>query len=241
MNEAQDFSSLSKAGNLTVWLLYTNMNDTVAYSFNCSDSNNALMSPYIGGQTVKNLFWPYEEYTLGSSRKEFYANGSAPFFGCLDSVEMNQYSFKALVPKTNWIEMYPVITSFSPGHDARIISNGSSTILLEFKFSQHMSCESVTSGLTIKSTTQTSDVPQIRAGSVTCSTISPPEAPTYIGALGSSWVWKATLEQVNDGIHQLTLTNISNSENSDSTRVLSRLMLLMVGDRYFSPSCGKRE
>jgi len=222
LNEAQDLSQLTPAGNLTVWLLYTNMNEDVAYTFDCNESDNALMSPYFGGETVKNLFWPYEEYSLNASTKEFYANGSAPYFGCLDSIEMEAYSFKALVPKRDWVEMYPVVTSFTPGHDARILSkNGPTTIPLEFKFSQNMSCEAVTSGLIIKSTTETGDVPSIKAGSVSCWDISPPDSPKYIGALGSSWVWKAELENVHDGIHQLTLTNISNSAGTDSTRVVS--------------------
>src|SRR5437667_1765310 len=115
--------------------------------------------------------------------------------------------------------MYPAITSFSPGHDARILSgnaslasaDGSISIPLEFKFSQNMSCESVTRNLKIKSTTETGIIPSIRRETVSCSQLNPPEPPTYIGALGSSWVWQGTLEYVYDGVHQLTLTNISNA------------------------------
>jgi alpha-1,3-glucan synthase len=220
LNVAQDFSKINAAGNLSVWLLYTNMNVDVAYTFDCSDPNNSLLAPYYGGTTVKNLFWPYDEYTLTASTVEFYNNGSAPFFGCLDSLEMNAYSYKALVPKANWIEMYPTITFFSPGHDARILStNNSMTVPLEFKFSQNMSCQAVTNGLVITSTTATGIIPQIQPGSVTCSAISPPEDPNYIGALGSVWSWQGILENVSDGVHQLTLTNISNSAGTDSTRV----------------------
>ena len=222
--ETQDFSKLTPAGNTSVWLLYTNINVDVSYTFNCADSNNALLAPYVGGETVKNLFWPYEEYTLRTSSKEFYNNGSAPFFGCLDTMEMNAYSFKALVPKDKWVEMYPVVTAFSPGHDARILSenaapNGAISIPLEFKFSQNMSCEAVAKGLTISSTTEMGVIPSIQTGSVSCSQLSPPESPKYIGALGSSWVWQGTLENVHDGVHQLTLTNVSNAAGNDSTRV----------------------
>jgi alpha-1,3-glucan synthase len=223
LNEAQDFSKLTPAGNLSVWLLYTNINVDVAYTFDCTDPNSALLAPYFGGETVKNLFWPYDEYTLGTSTKEFYANGSAPFFGCLDSIEMKAYSFKALVPKKNWIEMYPVITSFKPGHDTRILStNGSASIPLEFKFSQNMSCETVTKGITIKSTTEVNLTPAIDPGSISCSQISPPDDPKYYGALGSAWVWQGTLINVPDGVHQISLTNISNSGGTDSTRVSFR-------------------
>ena len=134
-------------------------------------------------------------------------------------MEMNAYSFKTLVPEDKWVEMYPVITAFSPGHDARILSentsltspNGAISIHLEFKFSQNMSCYDVTNGLTISSTTEVGVIPSIQASSVSCSPISPPESPKYIGALPSSWMWQGTLENVYDGVHQLTLSNIFNS------------------------------
>lgn len=221
LEQGQDFSKRNAAGNTSAWLLYTNMNVDVAYTFDCTDNNNALLAPYFGGETVKNLFWPYEEFTLTSSTKQFYANGSAPFFGCLESLQMQAYDYKAFVPKSVWIEMYPVITSFSPGHDVRILSNDTTptTIPLEFRFSQNMSCDSVTNGLKITSTTAGGGTPNILAGSVSCTAINPADAPTYIGALGSVWSWKATLVNVQDGIHQLTLTNISNPAGTDSTRV----------------------
>ncbi len=222
LSAGQDFSKLTTAGNLTVWLLYTNMAQEIAYTFDCTDNTTALLSPYIGGTTVKNLFYPYEEYKLQDSTKEFFLNGSAPFFGCLDQIDMKPYSFKALVPKQNWIEMYPVITKFSPGHDARILAgNGQTTTVdLEFKFSQNMSCDSVSQGMTFKSITEAGVTPQIQQGSVSCSQINPPEDPEQIGALPSTWSWKGTIQNVADGIHQITLTNISNSAGTDSTRVL---------------------
>jgi alpha-1,3-glucan synthase len=222
----QDFSKLTPAGNLSVWLLYTNMAEEIAYTFDCTDNTTALLSPYFGGTTVKNLFYPYETYSLQDSTMEFYANGSAPFFGCLSQIDMVPYSFKALVPEAQWIEMYPVVTSFSPGHDTRILANSSiSTIELEFKFSQNMSCDSVSKGMTFKSVTETGATPQVQQGSVSCTQISPPENPVLVGALPSVWSWKASIQNVAPGVHQITLTNISNSAGTDSTRVPSPLIL----------------
>lgn len=224
--EGQDFSKLTPAGNLSVWLLYTNMDQEIAYTFDCTDNKTALLSPYFGGTTVKNLFYPYEEYNLQDSTKEFFLNGSAPFFGCLDQIDMKPYSYKALVPKQNWIEMYPVITKFSPGHDTRILAGAgtTTTVDVEFKFSQNMSCSSISSGMTFKSITEAGVSPQIQPGSVSCTSISPPEDPQQIGALPSVFSWKATLQNVADGIHQITLTNVSNSAGTDSTRVTSPLI-----------------
>ena len=231
LNVAQDFTGLTPAGNTSVWLVYTNMNHSVKYTFDCVNVNHMLLAPFYGGQTVKNLFWPYEEYTLTASTKEFYNNGSGPYFGCLESMGLEAFDVKAMVPKDQWIEMYPVITSFSPGHDARIhsenasfiTSNGSVEIPIEFKFSQNMSCESLTANLNFRSTTEVGILPNIKVGSISCTAIVPTESPTYIGALGSVWVWQGILENVYDGVHQLSLTNISNAAGTDRTRVYYRL------------------
>ena len=219
LNAAQDFSKINAQGNVSVWLVYTNMDVNISYTFDCSNPTDALLAPFYGGTTVKNLFYPYEEYSLESSTVEFYNNGSAPFFGCVQNIELDAYSFKALVPTENWIEMYPSLTGFSPGHDARILSNGTTTVPIEFTFSQNMSCDAVTKGLTITSTTETGVTPDVQAGSIVCSAINPPIPPGVIGGLGSLWSWSAVLENVDDGIHQLTLTNISNFAGTDSTRV----------------------
>lgn len=62
----QDFTGMGQ-GNQSVWLVYHNDNKTVNYQFNCSDENRALVSPFDEGMTVKNLFPPFDEYTLLSS------------------------------------------------------------------------------------------------------------------------------------------------------------------------------
>jgi alpha-1,3-glucan synthase len=227
LSVAQDFTGITPAGNTSVWLIYTNMNHSVEYTFDCSDSENSLLAPFYGSQTVKNLFWPYEEYTLNTSATEFYNNGSGPYFGCLDSMTLEAFAFKAIVPQDQWIEMYPVITGFSPGHDTRILlenasvvaANGSIEVPIAFTFSQNMSCESVTVNLNFTSTTEVGILPNIKLGSVSCAAISPVESPTYIGALGSAWTWQGIVENVYDGVHQLSLINISNAAGTDTTRV----------------------
>lgn len=64
----QDFSGIG-AGNQGVWFLYSNENHTVDYKFDCSSNNQSdtLVSAFPAGSRVKNLFHPYEEYTLDAS------------------------------------------------------------------------------------------------------------------------------------------------------------------------------
>ena len=83
--------------NDTVWLLYTNENATKTHGGSCS-SSDGIAGPYQSTQVVRNLFYPFENYTLGASDRPFYYDGKEPFFGCIESITMQPYDFKALVP-----------------------------------------------------------------------------------------------------------------------------------------------
>ena len=103
--------------NDTVWLLYTNENGTITYSGNCT-TDSGIKGPYPSDSAVRNLLYPFESYTLGASDRPFYFDGKAPFFGCIESITMQPYDFKALVPTDSWVAPTPALTKFSPGHDA---------------------------------------------------------------------------------------------------------------------------
>lgn len=64
----QNFTGTAK-GNQNVWLLYQNENRSITYEFDCSNKD-ALIAPFDEGTTVKNLFPPFEEYTLERSSKQ---------------------------------------------------------------------------------------------------------------------------------------------------------------------------
>lgn len=67
--------SIERAGNFAIqqnltqiaWLVYTNENRSTENQFNCADEKSALIAPFRAGSTVKNTYFPYEEYTLESS------------------------------------------------------------------------------------------------------------------------------------------------------------------------------
>ena len=63
----QNFTGVGQEGQ-SVWLLYSNENQTVRYNFDCSN-NDSLVAPFDEGTVVKNLFAPYEEYTLQTGFK----------------------------------------------------------------------------------------------------------------------------------------------------------------------------
>ncbi len=64
----QNFTGIGQEGQ-SVWLLYSNENQTVDYNFDCLN-NDSLVAPFNEGTVVRNLFAPYEEYTLRTGSKK---------------------------------------------------------------------------------------------------------------------------------------------------------------------------
>ena len=198
-----------------VWMLYTNENETQSYSFDCR-GESWISTPYVSGTTIKNLMYPFETHTLSESQSSFFDDGNAPFVGCLDSITMEPYSFKLFVPEENWVSVPPMLTKFSPGHDARILSDDdgdNANIDIRLEFNVEMSCDGITNALTFNvSHSDTGDTPSIT--NVVCGTLPNPDPPTIIGSGTGSWSWNATLTNVPDGILMITLDNAPSSGGS---------------------------
>lgn len=63
----QSFKGLQNL-NQTAWIVYMNEQINKTYTFDCAVPSSALVAPFEGGTTVKNLFYPYEEFTLEDSK-----------------------------------------------------------------------------------------------------------------------------------------------------------------------------
>lgn len=189
-----------------VWLLYTNENVTRTYAFNCTESN-WISSPYVSGTRVQNLLPPYETYTLQDSLSSFNNDSQAPYFGCLPSVTLDPYGFKALVPVSEWTAPLPFITKFIPGHDHRLLVNpgdaNATTVNIGFEFNVAMDCNALTSSIALNmSSSNKGSTPTI--GNVTCNTISQGNSSSISA---SAWSWAATLSNFPDGVLSLTVNN----------------------------------
>lgn len=204
--------------NQTVWLVYQNEAKQVAYTFDCTNNDTALLAPFPEKTTVKNLLAPYEELDLQNGPgKKLFIDKSQEVNGCLQSLTLDPWAFKAFVPKSAWVGPPPMLTSFLPGHDARIAST--STLDVEFHFSQALECDDVTKSVVITSTTEDKSVPGIDSMSIRCGPLTVADVPTYGAYIPSTWGWKATLTGVSDGIHTLTLNNRSSNGVSSSNSV----------------------
>jgi alpha-1,3-glucan synthase len=210
LDEVQQLDS----GNQSVWLVYQNEDHQVSYDFDCSGNETALFAPFPGGTTVKNLISPYEEIELlDGPGKQFFIDKSQEANGCLDKLVLDHWGFKAFVPKTAWISLPPMLTGFSPGYDARLPS--APAVDIELHFSLEMDCDLVTKNLVVNSTTQDNMAPKIDPSSIDCGNISEADSPSTGPYVPSMWRWKATLTDVTDGIHVVTL-NMSSAAVADT-------------------------
>nr|OQO18342.1 hypothetical protein B0A51_18106 [Rachicladosporium sp. CCFEE 5018] len=222
----QDLTGQGMHGNQGVWLLYSNFNGSRDYVGDCSDDQAAIVSPFESNITVKNLFYPFDEWDTTMSPKILNIEGSSDPNGCLPSVNMTLYGWKAFVPKANWTTPSPVVTKFLPGHDARILSNGGSTsVNIEIRYSAEMDCDSVKSGIVVNSTTEAGQQAQIDQSSIQCLTIDPLYEAYYYGPSPSIWRMRATLKNVYDGIHQVSFNNGTSTAGDTFTDSNDRFML----------------
>ena len=196
-----------------LWLLYTNVNETTTWTEDCR-GDSWISSPYQAGEVVRNLFHPYENYTLAASLSPYYEDGRAPYYGCMNSITLAPMGFKVLVPVDEWVPPLPVVTKFVPGHDARIeVQEGSqnrTTVNIRFEFSDPMDCESVTDTMSFNmSSSGHGGSPAIAPNSVECLTMDPNDVPPAAlpGVSVSGWYWTATLNNVADGILTITINN----------------------------------
>lgn len=225
----QDLKDDGMYGNQAVWLLYTNYNGSATYTSDCSNVRDAIVAPFDAGTKVKNLVYPFDEWTLETSPFSLQIEGSTEPNGCLSSINMTHYGWKAFVPVDSWKMPSPVITKFLPGHDARILSNTSlnepSSIEIELRFSDLMDCDSVTNALTFDSTTEAGQKASLDKHSISCLTIDPLYEAYYYGPSPSIWRYRASLTNVYDGIHLISVNNASNQAKDAFTNSVDKFML----------------
>jgi len=152
---AQDLGELDVDGNQSALLLFLNTNATTKFEFDCDYGSKNLLAPFKQDTVVQNLFFPYEEYTLKASKKELFVDLVKEFHGCLDSIEMPAWGFKALMPKERFVGNRPSIMSFSPGHDAHVLSKvapgKSQDVEIGLKFTHQMDCDNLKQAMAISS------------------------------------------------------------------------------------------
>ena len=151
--------------------------------------------------------------------------------GCLPSLQLPAWGFKALVLKDEYVGPTPVITKFLPGHDYRALSNPS--IPIQLHFSAPMNCQQIANALQINSTTQNRQVARLDPSTIRChdNVISDSAATPLCGVPQTTWSFTGTLINVYDGVHQISINNVSTLANRNITTNSHDHFLLRVGQR----------
>ncbi|ERF68903.1 hypothetical protein EPUS_08063 [Endocarpon pusillum Z07020] len=224
----QDFTGIGQE-NQGIWMLYSNEKKSRTYEFDCSSPNTslALISAFPADTTIKNLFYPYEEYTLESSVIKYGIEGSTEFNGCLPRLETVAWDYKAFVPKDKWVTPGPTITKTVPSHDARLNSTVAyeeqESVPIQIRFSSEMNCDSVTDSIEVDSTTQGGQQARLDRRSVNC-TLANADPPRYVGEIPTAWIFSANVENVYNGVHTVTVRNASTEDGKLSTNTVDRFM-----------------
>lgn len=156
---------------------------------------------------------------------------SSEFNGCVPEMEIPAWGFKAFVPKEKFVQPSPTITKFLPGHDHRIRSTGGpnnkTQIPIELHFSAEINCENLLQNLQINSTTQDGSKARIDTSSVRCRNVPVTQNSKFAASIPTTWSFTANLVDVSDGVHLLTVRNVSTEDKTASTKVSFLGMPLM--------------
>ncbi|KAK0612409.1 putative cell wall alpha-1, 3-glucan synthase [Bombardia bombarda] len=209
-----------------IWLVYHNQDKTTLYTFDCNNEDKAFLSPFLEKETVKNLFYPYDEQVLGSSRKSFGFEGRPGNSGCFSNVTMEPFEFRAYVRKQDWKGPQPMITKFTPGHDASVSSEEvQKPYEITIEFSEEMDCTSVQQSITISSTVESGGSARIHASSAKCEKINTAPIVPYIGGIPSNWRFTALLTNVHDGIHKVTIKSPNATDGKSNTGATDHFLI----------------
>ena len=232
--DVQDFTALGQKAQ-DVWLVFHNEDKEAPYIFDCSNGSTGLLAPFKSGTTVKNLLYPYDEVTLESTPQKLPLDKTNNVDGCLSSIALPAWGYKAYVPQDQWLRPSPTITKFNPGHDYRVLSNSTAdtpqTVTIELHFSDEMDCQSVLNAITCQSTTEDGEVASLDQSSFSCHTENDTSANTspftdvVTGQIPSIWRIAGNLVNVSDGVHTLTVGNVTNESGNASTNSVNHFFL----------------
>ena len=212
---------VQKIGNTSVWLLYSNEPTEKTFQFNCNApkenaNTDLLLAPFSANSKVKNLLAPFDTLELGSSKVELGIDFNEDNNGCVSSLKMAAYDHRVYVPEKAWRPIPPMISKFSPGHDARILSQAATTdVDLEFQFTAEMNCKSVTGAMTVKSTVADGSTAKLDTANAKCSVI-PNQPTTLVGEIPGMWSIKVKLTGAADGIHEITIAKPETEKARDN-------------------------
>ena len=202
-----------------VWLVYHNRENRTTYKFNCDVEDKAFLSPFDGGSKVRNLFSDDDPFTLEATpRLNGYTGSNST--GCLSQITLEPFEFRAYVEPARWLQPAPMITKFSPGHDAQLDStDAGGNIPIEIEFNVEMDCDSLTNAFSAMVITGANSNATVKFDTPNCPadfTLNATDTHKFTGAIQSAFKWNTTLRNVPDGIVKITLNNTVSADKAST-------------------------
>jgi len=145
---------------------------------------------------------------------------------------MPAWGFKAHVPEEKFVGNRPSIMSFSLGYDARVLSKvapgNSQDIEIRLTFTHEMNYNNTKQVITICSRTQRPEE-IAHFEDIRCEKVQNLPNPKTIGVPPGAFGFKATLKNVHDGVHAVTLRNAS-AENGIFYTAATDHFLFRIGE-----------
>jgi alpha-1,3-glucan synthase len=222
------FSQLQNDTDKPVWLVYHNRPNRTIYNFTCSDADSAFISPFDEGSEVVNLFANKTsvEVLEPSARKNTFT-GTGKSAGCISTITLEPYEFRAYVESDSWQQPAPMITRVDPPHDSyRDSTDANGVINFIFEYNVEMDCDTLAKALSAVVTTDgKQNATSVKFGTPKCSNITPdPTIIPYTGAIHSAWRMETSLQNVPDGIIKITVANVE-SKGGTPTNATDHFLL----------------
>ncbi|KAK4154515.1 glycosyltransferase [Chaetomidium leptoderma] len=206
------FTAVQNKTDKPVWLVYHNRPNRTIYKFDCNDASSAFVSTFDEGSDVKNLFSEDKPIKLEPSPRKNNFTGTGKSAGCIPSITLEPFEFRAYVETARWVQPAPMITKFLPGHDHPLDSTDRDGTIdnIAFHFNVEMDCDSVTKALSAVVITDGETNSTLEFDKPRCSKFTPSEEEKvhpWTGAIQSTWKLETKLRNVPDGIVKITVAN----------------------------------
>ena len=221
-----------------VWLVYHNRPNRTTYDAGCSNVATALLAPFDGGSSVQNLFSDDKPILIQGTNRESGFSGNST--GCLASITLEPYEFRAYVLTALWEKSRPapMITKFTPRHDSPLDSTSLGGLIdnIVIEYNVEMDCDAVMKALSAVVTTDGKTDPiSLAFDAPSCGSFAPApgEKIPYSGAVQSAWRLNTRLRNVPDGIVKITVGKVK-SMAGVSTNAVDHF-LIRLGQKKHNP------
>jgi alpha-1,3-glucan synthase len=170
----------------------------------------------------------YDTVTLEESLNPYYNDSKPPYRGCLPKITLDPFAFAAYVKEDAWKPPLPMLTHFTPGHDARILapagSANATTVDIRLEYNTPMDCDALQRAISFEVSKHASSTPSLT--NANCQNFDGSRDGIRNGVDASAWYLEATLTNVPDGVTEMIISSApAQNATWGATGVTDRLLM----------------